>query len=276
MLFVLFTLLFLTSFRPFISASSIVPHYTPIYIDTINKESRTEWDGYKQVMKDTLRILKRTLAKAVRAGKKNKWRESGFLFKVDSLTGRIFSLQNTFMNLAQLEESKQPYSIAHVDKNLTLMGQTLYDSTTRAVVFYVGDAGNFVHETTHGGQFQRLQFGFIRDYSLKQYLSFCDDAADEIAAYKAQFAFDPGSVTQLKSSSTANSLETITIPWLKAIKDDKWNFIYADTSFIHLARITVTFYSSKDSLLKAYPNNGIIEKLTDSNPIISNPLFIHY
>jgi hypothetical protein len=276
-LFVLAALLFLASFRPSPSiACSFPPRCTSVCIDTIDKTSRTDWDGYEQLIRDTLYNLKRTRVKALKAGRKNKWNESERLFGVDSLTARIVSLENTLINLTQLRESKQTYLIGRIDKDFSSMGQTLYDSATKIVVFYVGDAENFVHETTHGGQFQRLQFGFIKDHNLKQYLSFCDDAADEIAAYKAQFAFDPGYVTQLRSSSTANSFETITIPWLKALKDNSGNYVYADTSSIHLARIPVTFYSPKDSLIKAYPKNEIIEKLTDSNPIISNPLFIHY
>ena len=44
------------------------------------------------------------------------------------------------------------------------------------------------------------------------------DTYDEVAAYKAQYAYDPWSVVELKSTTTVNSMSDICNLWVQGIE----------------------------------------------------------
>ena len=72
----------------------------------------------------------------------------------------------------------------------------------------------FVHEVTHAGQFESGELGFNRQTG--EPLAY--DTYDEVAAYKAQYAYDPWSVVELKSTTTVNSMSDICNLWVQGIE----------------------------------------------------------
>ena len=81
-----------------------------------------------------------------------------------------------------------------------------------------------------------------------------NDVYDEIAAYKAQYAFSPISVDNLVPDVKIHTESEITVPWLRAIRHPiSGKEIYAENSDSKLGLISVNIHSSKQELEKAYP-----------------------
>jgi hypothetical protein len=132
---------------------------------------------------------------------------------------------------------------------LAPLRHTDYSVKSFEIIFSVGNAGNFVHETTHGGQFETGGIAYDKDSGK----SFGNDLYDEIAAYRAQFAFNHKSVSGLKSSSNPNSFETITVKWLNDLEGLYKSHPYSDTGSARVGRIPITINSTLDLLTDAYP-----------------------
>ena len=156
-------------------------------------------------------------------------------------------MRGTIDNLNVLEKSAQVYALGTATNN---EGGTFYDKDTKKVTFKIGSTANCIHETTHGGQFENGDFAFSNLNSGPV----ADDVFDEVAAYKAQYAYDPSSVSGLKSSSTANSFDKITVSWVQGIINpftgDK---PYAQGGTAHVGISSINIYSTRDDLIKAYP-----------------------
>ncbi|HOU47561.1 MAG TPA: hypothetical protein PLL99_07125, partial [Chitinophagales bacterium] len=80
-------------------------------------------------------------------------------------------------------------------------GGTTYDASTSKIIFTFGGTSNFIHETTHGTQFETNDIAF----DAQNGSTLAADVFDEIEAYKAQYAYKPKSVSKLESNSTINS-----------------------------------------------------------------------
>ena len=96
-------------------------------------------------------------------------------------------LAAVLQNLESLENSIQKYAIRHVEKT---SGETTYDIVHDVIIFNIqrNNTANFIHETTHGGQYQRGEIVY-RDTLVPKWPDTCgglgDDFDDEIEAYKA-------------------------------------------------------------------------------------------
>ncbi len=166
---------------------------------------------------------------------------------ISGLQDRITSLTGTLGNLTNLENSSQMYSL---NSNGGEVGGTTLNTSTNSIVFTYSGTANFIHETTHGGQFEAGKIGFSKTTGKLYGI----DLNDESAAYKAQFAFDPSSISGLKSSSVAYFSNSISSTWVQGITTSSGTRPYSLGGNANTAQAPITLSSSRSSLMLAYPN----------------------
>ncbi len=130
--------------------------------------------------------------------------------RIGNLGERIASINGTLGTMGQLESSTQVYALVTVGAGE--MGGLTYDHGTGVITIGYNGTANFVHEVTHGGQFESGDVAFLQSGG-----TIGQDVYDEIAAYSAQYAYSPSSVSGLTSSSTVNSFADITASWVQGI-----------------------------------------------------------
>jgi hypothetical protein len=224
----------------------------PIYfIDpngmTIDHDSEEEWKKRRKEVEDQLAKLQKQISDTKATGKEKGWSDKKLAKALGDLEDRAANLSNTITNLGVLEKSDQVYALGNATNG---EGGTFYDQATKKVTFNVGSTANFVHEVNHGAQFETGDFAFSKLTSGPV----ANDVYDEIESYKAQYAYDPSSISGLKSSSTANSFDKITVSWVHGIINpvtgDK---PYAQGGSAHVGISTININSIRDDLIKAYP-----------------------
>ncbi|MXV18006.1 RHS repeat domain-containing protein, partial [Hufsiella ginkgonis] len=212
----------------------------------IDPASRKEWDKQKNSIigqRDKVQgDINKTTAKAQKEG----WSAEKLAGKLGNLSDRLASLNGSIGTLGTLEGSTQMYSLK---TGAGEEGGTTYDPKTGNVVFSFGSTSNFLHEITHGGQFETGDFAFS---STGQALG--QDVGDEVAAYKAQFAFDPSSVSALTSSSSATSFGGITSAWVQGITKSDGSKPYGLGGAANTGLVPVNINSNLGTLMQAYPN----------------------
>jgi ribosomal protein L31 len=162
---------------------------------------------------------------------------------------RIASLNNTLNVMGTAEQSIQVYSLSKANGN---MGGVTLDTKTKAInISYTGTA-NFVHELGHVEQFES-RWGHIGfDANSGQVLG--QDIYDEVQAYRAQYAYDPSSVTGLPSISTISSMQSILPAWVQGIKQPDGSLPYAPGGWANTGIAPVYINSTKADLIRAYPH----------------------
>jgi len=225
-----------------------------------DSNSQYAWYTLKGQIKDTLAALNSTLKRKKRIKGSIDQKSIDELYE---LVHRIGILEKVLKNLDRLEHSPQAYALEYIKGG---QGITEYDIDSQKIVLRIladFPAESFVHETTHGGQFESGEIVYRRVKKIGDHKfpgrfggSLGDDYDDEVAAYKAQYAFSPASVL------TAHSLENITESWVMEQKlgDDK---IYAPGSSSNIALIPITIDSDRKHLIYAFPNDSTW-KLRDS------------
>lgn len=180
------------------------------------------------------------------------------------LRQRLSTLTACLDTLSILQHSTQEYRIKDTTGR---EGNTYYDGNGR-IIFAIANVDNFVHETTHGGQFETGSTAYNRLTGK----AIANDVFDEISAYKAQFAFDPGSVERLAPAIPIHSMEDMTVTWLLNLRNDT-GYVYRNL----VGLIAVDIHSRRDSLMAAYPwkaetffNDNVKPEYT----IKSNPEYI--
>lgn len=161
--------------------------------------------------------------------------------EINSLKARLTNLDKVIDLVNTLEKSDVEYIL---EPSTKAEGSTSYDTRKKCIVLTVGSTANFIHEITHGGQYETGEIIF--DSLLDK--SYLQDLYDEAEAYKAQFSYDPSSVSALKSNSVARSLAEITPQWVENLQSPDGEKTYRDHS-----RIRVNIHSGKAALLLAYP-----------------------
>ena len=206
----------------------------------IEPASQKEWDkqtGYVEARRDNLqgRIDKLT-AKAEKKG----WSSDKLAGKLGNLNERVASLNTTLDMFSTLESSTQGYSLS---SGAGEVGSTYYDPSSGNVVINYSSTANFVHESTHAGQFETGDLAFQNSPAQ---LSYAQDLFDEVSAYKAEFAFSGTSVGG--ATSSASSFGAITPSFVKGITTSTGVQPYAKHGII-----PININSSKADLIKAYP-----------------------
>lgn len=216
--------------------------YTPIRISAtipapkgINSLSLGEWSRHKELIlakRDSLSyaILDRPTCKSDKAHQDLavlQWR----LDKLEKIIARIGILENSDVEYVLKGTSKEE-------------GSTSWDAYKKCIVLTVGSTANFIHELMHGWQYETGEIMFDARFN-KCYLQ---DLEDEVEAYKAQYAYDPGSVSNLRATSTVRSMRSITPLWVAGLINKEGEKTYAEH-----ARVRVNINSPKAMLMLAYP-----------------------
>jgi hypothetical protein len=252
---ILFTLPLFAFIPQFFAARHVdrFPNTLPVQ-DTIIEDCRDEW----KVMYKQVKAKRNALQKGER---KN-------------------ILDSVLQNLDTLESSLQDYGLHQVDSTT---GFTNYDINNHIIFFnIVGpyNTVNFVHETTHGRQFQNGGIVF-RQINLAGLDTLAggvgDDINDEIEAYRAQFAYDPSSISVLPNDSLqARSLREITPRWVLGLKEGGRRIYQPNDSF-GIARISVTIWSNRSDMMEAYPKDVYWEKQDSATYILGNdPKYLNF
>ena len=173
----------------------------------IEEGSQKEWDKQKAAVQKRRDKLQNKVDKLNAKAAKKGWSQEKLNNKLGDKKERISSLYGSLQNLHTLENSSQVYALGTIEGNEG--GLSLGDDGVISINF--GNTANFVHEATHAAQFESNDMGFDKDGA-----TLGQDVFDEISAYKAQYAFDPSSVSGI-SSSRANSFSSITSDWVFGI-----------------------------------------------------------
>lgn len=218
----------------------------------VDPSSQKSWDKQKQSITDRRDDLQKKVDKLNTKAQEKGWSASKLANKVGDLNDRIKSLDGSLATLATLDSSSQVYSLNQIGSGQ--VGGLSYDSSTGNVVInFDGSTSNFVHETTHGGQFENGDIAFDsadgKPYAM--------DVGDEVAAYKAQYAFEPSSVGVTSSAS-------ITTSWLHNVTDPAGNKIYAPGGWANTGLIPLNTNSTKADMIKAYPHNKSLQGLPNN------------
>ena len=222
-----------------------------IYIDPtgayIEKGSQDEWKKQKgYVEKERNRLQSKADGLSAKAEKKG-WSQEKLDKKMGNLTERVSSLNSSLRTMGTLESSSQGYSLSQTA--LGENGGVSLNTETGVIDIKFGGTANFVHETTHAGQFENGDLAFSSSG-----MSIGQDVDDEIAAYKAQFAYDPSSVSALKSTSIANSFSSITPKWVQGNQEQpSGNRPYAPGGTSNTGMSPVNINSGRADLIRAYP-----------------------
>lgn len=235
----------------------------------IDQNSIDEWNRRKKDVQDQLDQLTTLMGQITAAAKDAGWSDDRTNAAVGDMGQRIASLQGTMQNLSLLENSTQGYALASVTDG---EGETGYDKQTGEVVFHVANTANFVHETTHGGQFESGDIAFNSATGR----TVLGDVNDEIAAYKAEYAYSPGDISGLTSSSVANSFQTITPQWVQELTKSDGTKPYAPGGRANTGISSVNIHSTRDQLIAAYPNqSSILSALPASWTPMQSPSLIY-
>lgn len=101
------------------------------------------------------------------------------------------------------------------------------------------------------------------------------DIGDEVAAYKAQFAYDPSSVSGLTSTSRANSFGAITPQWVQGVTTSTGQQPYAPGGSANTGVGPLNVNSTREDFIRAYPNNPAMRNLPQNFSIKSIPNAIY-
>jgi RHS repeat-associated protein len=214
----------------------------------IDSASKKEWNTRKQeVTKKRDQIQNKVNGINAKADNKH-WTAEQRNKAIGSLGDQLKKLNKSVSDMGTLENSKQVYSL-YYNSSLT-EGATAFDPASRKIVISFASTSNFVHEVTHGGQFEAGEFG----YSQLNGSPIGVDVFDETEAYKAQYAFDQGSVSGLNSNSTINSMDDITTGWLQNLVNSSTNRnVYGPGGTAQTGLIHVNLSSTGAALMQAYP-----------------------
>lgn len=181
-----------------------------------------------------------------------------------AFSDKVQSLSKTLNNMNTLENSSQSYSLKNIGSNAKL-GGTTYDSSSGNIIFAYGNDSNFIHEMTHGAQYESGDMAF--DATKGTLLA--NDIGDEISAYKAQYFYEPSEVSGLPSTSgtTVKSASDITSGWVQGL--DGGN-LYNPGGNANTAITPININSTKTDLINAYPHNATLLNTLPSNFTLKN------
>ena len=188
-----------------------------IYIDPtgmyIEEGSLKEWESRKSEVTSQRNKLQRRVDELTAKAEAKGWSAEKLASKIGNKNERIASLNASLGTMGTIESSSQGYSLSHTAPGEN-GGVTLNTGTnTIDIRFGSGNTANFVHEVTHAGQFETVDLAF----DSKSGMTLAQDIHDEVVAYKAQYAYNPSSVSGLTSTSYANSFGAITTSWAQGL-----------------------------------------------------------
>jgi hypothetical protein len=224
---------------------SIITHAigSPLIIgNTIDPDCKRTWDSLVAIVKNKDSLMK------VQIGSIKDSKDVSVAAERLKLVNREERLEAAKLNLNDLENSDIMYAVDLVDRTKVDETGTSMDVASHMIVFVVVDITTFIHETTHGGQFEQQSIAYKKDNGGP----FGDDIQDEIEAYQAEFAYEPDSVSGLRSSSKPLVLHDITAKWVRHLTKPDGSQIYGCNGSARIAQLTVSMTSSRHRILRAY------------------------
>jgi len=235
-----------------------------VYVDPtgmyIEESSQQEWERRKGDVTSRKDYLRNRINKLTAKAKVKGWSAEKLANKIGDKSERIASLNNSLDVMGSLENSSQGYSL----NSGALENQTFYNPKTGDVVISYSGTALFVHETTHDGQFETGDIAF----DSKTGNTLAQDIYDEVAAYKAQWAYDASTVGGLQSSND------ITPSWVQGITKPNGDQPYkpggsANTGIgpvnINSTRdVLINAYQHLKNILQTYPVNATLKSITPS------------
>ena len=208
---------------------------------SVESGSQKEWDRQKQsVTAERDRLQGKINGLNAKAAEKG-WSVEKLAEKIGNMQERVTGLNGAILNLEVLENSTQVYSL----NSGAAQNDVSYDASKGNIVISYSGTALFTHETTHAGQFETgdIAFNSTNGATLAQ------DVYDEMAGYKAQWAYDPSSVGGLKSASQ------ITSSWVQGVTDPvTGNQPYKQGGSANTGISPVNVNSTRGDLIRAYPH----------------------
>lgn len=208
----------------------------------IEEGSLKEWRALREQIEAERDKIQKAINNLVLKAAAKGWSAEKLSKKIGNRSERVSSLNSSLGIMGVLENSTQVYALAHICDE----GGLSLDPATSIISINFEGTYNFVHELTHAGQFETGDMAFSTEGTVFQ------DVYDEMAAYKAQFAYSPSSVSSLVSVSTANSFEAITPSWVQGVLL-RGNAIYAPGGRNNTGIRPVGVNSTINDLMQAYP-----------------------
>jgi RHS repeat-associated protein len=174
---------------------------------------------------------------------------------------RIASINGTLNNMTTLEGSDQVYSLQSVDGN---KGQLRFDPATGNIVIEYYSTDNFVHEVTHGAQFESGNIGF----STQTGMVIGNDLWDEAAAYTAQFNYSTSSIGGVSNASQ------ITPQWVSNITVADGSKPYGPGGAFNVGQRVLNANSTMTSAYLAYPH--LRQQIISSGSLLNQVPFRNY
>lgn len=212
----------------------------------VEEGSQKEWNRQKENITNERNNLQRSIERKTARAEKKGWSADKLASKIGDKKERASSLKNTLDNLGNLETSTQVYALK---SGAGEEGGTTYDASSGNVVISFDGTANFVHETTHAGQFESGDIGFNNATGN----SVGQDVGDEISAYKSQFAYKPSSVSRLNSNASPQSFGEITMSWLQNITKSDNTKPYSQGGAANTGITPVNMNTNRTGLIEAYP-----------------------
>jgi len=183
--------------------------------------------------------------------------------------------------LYRLAASPQEYGLTHVPRDS--MSYTSYSPGKKGrkgkIVFHIvaDSLWSFIHETTHGGQFEHG--GIV--FTLNGGIALGNSLYTEAEAYRQQFACVPtdplakGMIRGTKNTMPA-TIEEITPDWVRhLVGKDANGDDYEVYNKDYIAVDSISLYSDPSALRKAYPNTALW-RISDSLPPLKDKKKFYY
>ena len=211
----------------------------------IDEASKGDWDKLKEKIKDKMSELVGHVTEIQKTGG-----------DVGDMALRIQSLNGSIKAMKGIEDSSQTYNLVKSEKGAG--GKMTRNTETNIISIIYESTANFVHEVTHADQFERGEVAFLFEGPALQ------DIGDETNAYKAQYSFDPKSVTGLKSTEKGiTDYNSINSKWVRGLQHPTQGAIYAPNGANKTATETININSTIQDLRNAYPSDTILQKMPD-------------
>jgi len=218
----------------------------------IEEGSQKEWDKQKGYVQNRRNNLQGRIGKLNAKAADKGWSADKLAKKTGNLSERVSSLDASLGTMGTLESSEQVYSLSQAAPGGN--GGVTLNTETSAINISFGTTSNFVHETTHAGQFETGDIAFDSNTGA----TLGADIQDEVAGYKTQFAYDPSSVSGLSSTSAANSFGGITSKWVQGLGGGN---LYVPGGTANTGISPLNINSTRSDFIKAFPNNPAIRSL---------------